>query len=121
VAGAAGRADAVDLDGVAAFAAAQGAGIGDQHAAGIQFQRVDAHGRQQAAGAPLFPDDGRAAMAALHIEHVGVEGFRLRQHGHVDRMGGLLPRAQGAAAVQQGASAVEGAPEGALALHLAAG
>ena len=74
-----------------------------------------------AVGAPLFPDDGRAAMAALHIEHVGVEGFRLRQHGHVDRMGGLLPRAQGAAAVQQGASAVEGAPEGALALHLAAG
>ena len=56
-----------------------------------------------------------------HIEHVGIEGFRLRQHGHVDRMGGLLPRAQGAAAVQQGASAVEGAPEGALALHLAAG
>ena len=87
----------------------------------LQFQRVDAHGRQQAAGTALFPDDGRAAMAALHIEHVGVEGFRLRQHGHVDRMGAFLPRGQGTAAVQQGTSAVEGAPEGALALRLAAG
>ena len=120
-----GFAAGIDLENVAGAAsdtaAAQGAGIGDQHAAGVQFQRVDAHGRQQAAGTALFPDDGRAAMAAFHIEHVGVEDFRLRQHGHVDRMGGLLPRAQGTAAVQQGASAIEGAPEGALALHLAAG
>ena len=120
-----GFAAGIDLENVAGAAsdtaAAQGAGVGDQHAAGVQFQRVDAHGRQQAAGTALFPDDGRAAMAALHIEHVGVEGLRLRQHGHVDRMGGLLPCSQGTAAVQQGTSAVEGTPEGALALHLAAG
>lgn len=65
-------ADAKNLDGVMPLAATKGAGICNQQAGRVQFQRVDARYSENIRGLTLFPHDGRAAAAALHVQEFRV-------------------------------------------------
>lgn len=62
-------------------ARAHGAGIGDQQARGVQFQRIDARLVQQPRGAARLPEDRRAATPAFHIEQFRIIAAPGSGHG----------------------------------------